>query len=161
MKPILRQHKILSGTWQFLSQIGHKKLPLLNWFKKAQFWSNGCQILSISFFRQVSMKPLLRQHKILSGTWQFLFQIGHKNFGTYVFWWTQKPHVFWWTQKIMKGPLKDMRFWVHQKTWGFRRGKKRWDMSFLGPSKNMRFQEGKGPSKDMRFLGPSKDMRFR
>ena len=33
-------------------------------------------------------------------------------------------------------------------------------MSFLGPSKNMRFQEGKGPSKDMRFLGPSKDMRF-
>ena len=34
------------------------------------------------------------------------------------------------------------------------------DMSFLGPSKNMRFQEGKGPSKDMRFLGPSKDMRF-
>ena len=33
-------------------------------------------------------------------------------------------------------------------------------MSFLGPSKNMRFQEGKGPSKDMRFLGPSKDMSF-
>ena len=33
-------------------------------------------------------------------------------------------------------------------------------MSFLGPSKNMRFQEGKGPSKDMRFLGPSNDMRF-
>ena len=33
-------------------------------------------------------------------------------------------------------------------------------MSFLGPSKNMRFPEGKGPSKDMRFLGPSKDMRF-
>jgi hypothetical protein len=33
-------------------------------------------------------------------------------------------------------------------------------MSFLGPSKDMRFQEGKGPSKDMRFLGPSKDMRF-
>ena len=31
---------------------------------------------------------------------------------------------------------------------------------FLGPSKNMRFQEEKGPSKDMRFLGPSKDMRF-
>ena len=29
---ILRQHKILSGTWQFLSQIGHKKLPSLNWF---------------------------------------------------------------------------------------------------------------------------------
>ena len=24
----------------------------------------------------------------------------------------------------------------------------------------MRFQEGKGPSKDMRFLGSSKDMRF-
>jgi hypothetical protein len=39
------------------------------------------------------------------------------------------------------------------------------DMSFLGPSKNMRFQEGKGPSKDMRFqegkqkMGPSKHMR--
>ena len=48
-----------------------------------------------------------------------------KYLGTYVFWWTKKPHVFWWTQKIMKGPLKDMRFWVHQKTWGFRRGKKR------------------------------------
>ena len=51
---------------------------------------------------------------------------------THVFRWTQKPHVFWWTQKIIKGPLKDMRFgsikrhkvwvekWVHQKTWGFR-----------------------------------------
>ena len=48
----------------------------------------------------------------------------HRFLGTYVFWRTQKPHVFWWTQKIMKGPLKDMRFWVHQKTWGFRRGKK-------------------------------------
>ena len=33
-------------------------------------------------------------------------------------------------------------------------------MSFLGPSKNIRFHEGKGPSKNMRFLGPSKDMRF-
>ena len=33
-------------------------------------------------------------------------------------------------------------------------------MSFLGPSKDMRFQEGKGPSKDMIFLGPLKDMRF-
>ena len=51
---------------------------------------------------------------------------------THVFRWTQKPHVFWWAQKIIKGPLKDMRFgsikrhevwvekWVHQKTWGFR-----------------------------------------
>ena len=51
---------------------------------------------------------------------------------THVFRWPQKPHVFWWTQKIIKGPLKDMRFgsikrhevwvekWVHQKTWGFR-----------------------------------------
>ena len=34
-------------------------------------------------------------------------------------------------------------------------------MNFLGPSKDMRFQKGKGPSKDMRFLGPAKDMRFR
>ena len=33
-------------------------------------------------------------------------------------------------------------------------------MSFLGPSKDMRFQEGKGPSKNMRFFGPTKDMRF-
>ena len=34
------------------------------------------------------------------------------------------------------------------------------DIRFLGPSKNKRFQEGKGPSKNMRFLGPTKDMRF-
>ena len=29
---IWRQLKILSGTWQFSWQIGHKKLPLLYWF---------------------------------------------------------------------------------------------------------------------------------
>ena len=75
-----------------------------------------------------------------------------------------KPHVFWWTQWGFKiwvhqktwvfcalmssggpknlmsidGPrksLNDMRFWVHQKTWGFGR--------VVGPSKDMRFWEGK------------------
>jgi hypothetical protein len=34
------------------------------------------------------------------------------------------------------------------------------DVSFLGPSKNMRFQEGKGPFENMRFFGPAKYMRF-
>ena len=70
---------------------------------------------------------------------------------THVFRWTQKPHVYWWTQKIIKGPLKDMRFWVHQKTWGFGRE--------VGPSKDMRFYKGK-LWKHMYQLGPSKDMRF-
>ena len=70
---------------------------------------------------------------------------------THVFQWTQKPHVYWWTQKIIKGPLKDMRFWGHQKTWGFG-----WE---VGPSKDMRFYKGK-LWKHMYQLGPSKDMRF-
>ena len=51
---------------------------------------------------------------------------------THVFRWTQKPHVYWWTQKIIKGPLKDMRFWVHQKIWGFSR--------VMGPSKDISFR---------------------
>jgi hypothetical protein len=114
-----------------------------------------------------------------------------------------KPHVFWWTQWGFKiwvhqktwvfcalmssggpknlmsidGPrksLNDMRFWVHQKTWGFGR--------VVGPSKDMRFWEGKslkiyinlmsfdGPNGSIKRheilkgenldLGPSKDMRF-
>ena len=101
----------------------------------------------------------------------------HSNWlmGTYVFWWTQKPHVFWWTQKIMKGPLKGMRFWVHQKhevlgggkkgktwvfwvhqkTWGFKMGRvhqKTW--GFWVHQKTWDFVKGNtkmGPSKHLRF----------
>ena len=152
--------KFFDGVWSLLkflwsmvvSQIlvepGHINFP-----PEFEKWQCSTRIWEMTMF-----------HQILKPFWWNIFRwsmVAFQLFGTYVFWWTQKPHVFWWTQKIMKGPLKDMRFWVHQKTWGFRRGKKRWDMSFLGPSKNIRFQEGKGPSKDMRFLGPSKDMRFR
>ena len=54
---------------------------------------------------------------------------------TAVFWWTQKPHVIWWTLKINKGPSNHMMFWVHQNTWGF--------SHVVGPSKHMRFLEGK------------------
>ena len=41
---------------QFSIGIGHKKLPSLNWFLNAQFWSNLYQILSLSFLGEVSMK---------------------------------------------------------------------------------------------------------
>ena len=103
--------------------------------------------------------------------------------GTYVFCWTQKPHVFWWTQKIMKGPLKDMRFWVHQKTWGFRRGEKSETWVFWVHQKTWGFKRGRvhqktwgfgsikrhevsggetknGSIKVHEIQGPSKDMRF-
>ena len=89
--------------------------------------------------------------------------------------WTQKPHVYWWTQKIVQGPLKDTRFWVHQKKWGFRRGKKSETWVFWVHQKTWGFKRGRVHQKTWGFwvhqktwgfmrgntkMGPSKHMRF-
>ena len=93
----------------------------------------------------------------------------------HVFWWTQKPHVYWWTQKIIQGPLKDTRFWVHQKKWGFRKGKKSETRVFWVHQKTWGFKRGRVHQKTWGFwvhqktwgfmrgntkMGPSKHMRF-
>ena len=95
--------------------------------------------------------------------------------GTHVFWWTKKPHVYWWTQKIIQGPLKDTRFWVHQKKWGFRKGKKSETRVFWVHQKTWGFKRGRVHQKTWGFwvhqktwgfmrgntkMGPSKHMRF-
>ena len=94
---------------------------------------------------------------------------------THVFPWTQKPHVYWWTQKIIQGPLKDTRFWVHQKKWGFMKGKKSETRVFWVHQNTWGFKRGRVHQKTWGFwvhqktwgfmrgktkMGPSKHMRF-
>ena len=112
---------------------------------------------------------------VLSSTQWSIFDHLIWQLGTHVFWWTQKPHVYWWTQKIIQGPLKDTRFWVHQKKWGFRKGKKSETRVFWVHQKTWGFKRGRVHQKTWGFwvhqktwgfmrgntkMGPSKHMRF-
>jgi hypothetical protein len=65
-----------------------QKTHLTKLVQKSLFWSNFYQILSVSFFGEVSMKAILRQHKILFRGVQFLIRIGQK-----------KPHL---TKLVLK-----------------------------------------------------------
>ena len=66
--------------------------------------------------------------------------------GTHVFWWTRRVHQKIWDQ----GSIKRHEVFGSTKRHEVLGGGKKWNMSFLGPSKDMRFHEGKhknGPIK--------------
>ena len=90
-----------NGNYKTIAWIGKELVHFLKWATTAKETSCGL------------MDPMRFENLGPSNHMSFLC--------THVFWWTQKPHVVWWTLKIIKGPSNNMRFWVHQNTWGFGR----------------------------------------
>ena len=68
-------------------------------------------------------------------------------------------HVFWWTCWV--GPQKTWGFWVHQKTWGFRRGKISETWVFWVHQKTWGFKRGRVHQKTWGFGVHQKTWGFR
>ena len=140
-----------------------------DWWTTASIFSGHCWRLWLLFYRSIIFRqPLLfvkywhscllmdlsgpsidMRSRVHQKTWGFW--VHQKTWGfrrgkiseTWVFWVHQKT----WGFKRGRVHQKTWGFWVHQKTWGFMRGNTKMGsskhMRFLGPSKDMRFQEGK------------------